>query len=167
MKVNLALGVQNQKDWPRVLAGDWTTPPQPADSGPGIEGVRSSRPGRTAWFRWRVGGPALRHSLWDDPQPDSLGVEPYVAGPTEHISLGTMVLVLPWWNPVQCADEIAYLDILSKGRFDTPSASVVVWRRPNSMLLESTEKKPGSDSWKDSNTIRRALSGPRESFARR
>ena len=51
--------------------------------------------------------------------PNPLLALAYVAGRTESISLGTMVLVLPWWNPVQCAHEIAYFDILSNGRFDT------------------------------------------------
>jgi alkanesulfonate monooxygenase SsuD/methylene tetrahydromethanopterin reductase-like flavin-dependent oxidoreductase (luciferase family) len=30
-----------------------------------------------------------------------------------------MVIVAPWWNPVRLAHQIAYLDITSKGRFDT------------------------------------------------
>jgi len=39
--------------------------------------------------------------------------------PDESISLGTMVCVLPWWHPVRLAHQIAYLDIISKGRFDS------------------------------------------------
>lgn len=117
MKVNLALAVQNQKDWARVLAKDWSSPPAPADADLvqrifrladlaeplGFDGV---------WAAQHFGTP---YGM----TPNPLQALSYVAGRTERISLGTMVLVLPWWNPVQCAHEIAYLDILSRGRFDT------------------------------------------------
>src|SRR6202043_349232 len=33
--------------------------------------------------------------------------------------LGTMVAVAPWWNPVRLAHQIAYLDIVSNGRYTT------------------------------------------------
>jgi alkanesulfonate monooxygenase SsuD/methylene tetrahydromethanopterin reductase-like flavin-dependent oxidoreductase (luciferase family) len=35
------------------------------------------------------------------------------------VSLGTNVCVTPWWHPIRLAHQIAYLDILSKGRYDT------------------------------------------------
>lgn len=36
----------------------------------------------------------------------------YLAGRTERIDLGTMVIVLPWHNPVRVAEDIAMLDSL-------------------------------------------------------
>jgi alkanesulfonate monooxygenase SsuD/methylene tetrahydromethanopterin reductase-like flavin-dependent oxidoreductase (luciferase family) len=117
MKVNIALSVQNQRDWARVQAGAWDEAPQPSDADLirrtyrladlaeplGFDGV---------WAAQHFGTP---YGM----TPNPLQALAYVAGRTERISLGTMVIVLPWWNPVQCAHEIAYLDILSNGRFDT------------------------------------------------
>src|SRR5215208_5267264 len=40
----------------------------------------------------------------------------YVAGHTEHIGLGTSVLLMPLHNPVLLARQIATLDVLSGGR---------------------------------------------------
>jgi alkanesulfonate monooxygenase SsuD/methylene tetrahydromethanopterin reductase-like flavin-dependent oxidoreductase (luciferase family) len=40
----------------------------------------------------------------------------YFAGRTEHIQLGTAVVVLPWNDPVRVAEQIAVLDIVSSGR---------------------------------------------------
>jgi alkanesulfonate monooxygenase SsuD/methylene tetrahydromethanopterin reductase-like flavin-dependent oxidoreductase (luciferase family) len=50
--------------------------------------------------------------------PNPLQTLAYFAGRTERVSLGTIVLVLPWWNPIDLAHQIAYLDIISKGRYD-------------------------------------------------
>ncbi|MDH4148423.1 MAG: LLM class flavin-dependent oxidoreductase, partial [Acidimicrobiia bacterium] len=36
----------------------------------------------------------------------------YLAGATSHVDLGTMVIVLPWHNPVRVAEDIAMLDAL-------------------------------------------------------
>jgi alkanesulfonate monooxygenase SsuD/methylene tetrahydromethanopterin reductase-like flavin-dependent oxidoreductase (luciferase family) len=40
----------------------------------------------------------------------------YVAGRTRRIQLGTAVIVLPWHDPVEIAENIALLDVLSGGR---------------------------------------------------
>lgn len=37
---------------------------------------------------------------------------------TSRIRLGTAVSVLPFWNPIRLAEEVAVVDILSNGRFD-------------------------------------------------
>jgi len=48
--------------------------------------------------------------------PDPLQVLTWLAGRTRDIELGTMVVVLPWHNPVRVAESVAVLDILSGGR---------------------------------------------------
>jgi alkanesulfonate monooxygenase SsuD/methylene tetrahydromethanopterin reductase-like flavin-dependent oxidoreductase (luciferase family) len=48
----------------------------------------------------------------------SLGLLTYLAARTECIRLGTAVVVLPWHNPILLAEQVATLDVLSKGRFD-------------------------------------------------
>ena len=48
--------------------------------------------------------------------PDVLQFLTYMAGKTHHVKLGTMVLVLPWHDPMRVAEQIALLDHLSGGR---------------------------------------------------
>jgi alkanesulfonate monooxygenase SsuD/methylene tetrahydromethanopterin reductase-like flavin-dependent oxidoreductase (luciferase family) len=40
----------------------------------------------------------------------------YLAGQTSRIDLGTMVIVLPWYDPVQVAEQVSVLDNLLQGR---------------------------------------------------
>jgi alkanesulfonate monooxygenase SsuD/methylene tetrahydromethanopterin reductase-like flavin-dependent oxidoreductase (luciferase family) len=51
--------------------------------------------------------------------PNPIQALSYFAGRTERVSLGTFVVVAPWWHPVRLAHQIAYLDILSNGRYTT------------------------------------------------
>jgi len=39
-----------------------------------------------------------------------------MAGKTVRVKLGTMVVVLPWHDPVRVAEQVAMLDNLSGGR---------------------------------------------------
>ena len=48
--------------------------------------------------------------------PDVLQLLTYLAGRTTHIRLGSMVVGLPWHDPVRVAEQIAVLDIVSGGR---------------------------------------------------
>jgi alkanesulfonate monooxygenase SsuD/methylene tetrahydromethanopterin reductase-like flavin-dependent oxidoreductase (luciferase family) len=49
--------------------------------------------------------------------PDVLQYLSYFAGRTEKIQLGSMVVVLPWHDPMRVAEQIAMLDHVSNGRF--------------------------------------------------
>ncbi len=48
--------------------------------------------------------------------PDVLQYLSYFAGRTERLSLGSMVVVLPWHNPLRVAEQVVVLDHLSNGR---------------------------------------------------
>jgi alkanesulfonate monooxygenase SsuD/methylene tetrahydromethanopterin reductase-like flavin-dependent oxidoreductase (luciferase family) len=48
--------------------------------------------------------------------PDPTQLLSYVAGRTKRIQLGTAVIVLPWHDPVEIAEKIALLDVISGGR---------------------------------------------------
>ena len=48
--------------------------------------------------------------------PNPLQFLTYFAGRTDHIDFGSMVVVLPWHDPVRLAEEIATLDNLLQGR---------------------------------------------------
>ncbi|MDP6345235.1 MAG: LLM class flavin-dependent oxidoreductase [Alphaproteobacteria bacterium] len=48
--------------------------------------------------------------------PNPLQFLTYMAGRTERAKLGTMVMVLPWHDPVRVTEEVAVLDHMSGGR---------------------------------------------------
>ena len=48
--------------------------------------------------------------------PDVLQFLTYMAGRTTKVQLGSMVLVLPWHDPVRAAEQIIMLDHMSNGR---------------------------------------------------
>ena len=48
--------------------------------------------------------------------PDVLQFLTYMAGRTQRAQLGSMVVVLPWHDPMRVAEEVAMLDNLSDGR---------------------------------------------------
>jgi alkanesulfonate monooxygenase SsuD/methylene tetrahydromethanopterin reductase-like flavin-dependent oxidoreductase (luciferase family) len=117
VKVNLGFGSHNSHDWERVLAGDFSHPPATPDwecvqatlaiadlAEPlGFDGI---------WMPEHCGTP---YGM----TPNPIQALSYFAGRTERVSLGTFVVVAPWWHPVRLAHQIAYLDILSNGRYTT------------------------------------------------
>ena len=48
--------------------------------------------------------------------PDVMQFLTYMAGRTKRIKLGSMVVVLPWHDPIRVAEEISMLDHISEGR---------------------------------------------------
>jgi alkanesulfonate monooxygenase SsuD/methylene tetrahydromethanopterin reductase-like flavin-dependent oxidoreductase (luciferase family) len=48
--------------------------------------------------------------------PDVLQFLSYVAGRTQRIQLGSMVVVLPWHDPMRVAEQVSMLDHMSDGR---------------------------------------------------
>jgi alkanesulfonate monooxygenase SsuD/methylene tetrahydromethanopterin reductase-like flavin-dependent oxidoreductase (luciferase family) len=117
VKVNLSAGVNNREDWDRVQAAAWDRSPATPDA------VQLKR----AFDLLDLAEPLGFDGIWAAQHfgtpygltPNPLQLLSYYAGRTQTVKLGTMVLVLPWWSPVQVAHEIAYLDIISNGRFDT------------------------------------------------
>src|SRR4029450_4438365 len=49
-------------------------------------------------------------------RPDVLQFLTYMAGRTTRVALGSMVVVLPWHDPMRVAEEVSMLDNLSGGR---------------------------------------------------
>ncbi len=117
MKVNLGFGAHNSHDWERVLAADFSHPPATPDADCvqatleiadlaeplGFDGI---------WMPEHCGTP---YGM----TPNPIQALSYFAGRTERVSLGTFVVVAPWWHPVRLAHQIAYLDILCNGRYTT------------------------------------------------
>ncbi len=60
---------------------------------------------------------AVEHHFTDYTMcPDVLQFLSYMAGRTQTIQLGSMVVVLPWHNPLRVAEQFSVLDHLSGGR---------------------------------------------------
>ncbi len=117
MKVNIGVFCHNSKDWDRVQAGDYSRPPETPDhvflEGALALGDMAEPYGFDGiWAPEHFGTP---YSM----TPNPLQVLSYFAGRTERVTFGTMVAVVPWWNPIRLAHQIAYLDILSNGRYTT------------------------------------------------
>jgi alkanesulfonate monooxygenase SsuD/methylene tetrahydromethanopterin reductase-like flavin-dependent oxidoreductase (luciferase family) len=49
--------------------------------------------------------------------PDVLQFLTFMAGRTQHVTLGSMVVVLPWHDPIRVAEQVSVLDHVSNGRF--------------------------------------------------
>jgi alkanesulfonate monooxygenase SsuD/methylene tetrahydromethanopterin reductase-like flavin-dependent oxidoreductase (luciferase family) len=117
MKVNLGIASQNSADWERIIQGDKASAPATAD--------------------WRIVEQALALGDLAEPlgfdgiwvpehfgtpygmTPNPLQLLAYFAGRTERVTFGTQIVVVPWWNPVRLVHQIAYLDIISNGRYQT------------------------------------------------
>jgi len=60
---------------------------------------------------------AVEHHFTDYTMcPDVIQFLTYMAGRTHHAKLGSMVVVLPWHDPIRVAEEVSMLDNLSGGR---------------------------------------------------
>ena len=92
--------------------------------------------------------------------PNPIQALTYFAGRTERVGLGTFVAVAPWWNPVRLAHQIAYLDIVSKGRYNTIGIGRVC-RSPSSTPSASRARRAvsGSTNASTSSSWRSAESG--------
>lgn len=96
----------------------WQQTPDPTYSVPrriqeGIDlAVESESQGfDAAWF-----GEQHFHNYGFSPNP--LMLAQAVAGRTQRLRLGVSVVVLPLWDPIRLAEDVAFLDISSGGRLD-------------------------------------------------
>ena len=119
MKVGVTLFAQNYTDWARYEAAeaDPATPP-PA---PPIHDAQIMRE------QLQLGGqvePLGFDSLWTIEHhftPYTMVTNPlqflsYFAGTTKKIGMGTMIVVLPWHDPIQVAEQFIMLDHMLDGR---------------------------------------------------
>lgn len=117
MKVNLGVFAHNSKDWERIQRGGYNSPPTTPDfenveGGLAIGDLAEPLGFDGIWAPEHFGSP---YGM----SPNPLQTLAYFAGRTERVTFGTMVAVAPWWHPVRLAHQIAYLDIISKGRYTT------------------------------------------------
>ena len=76
--------------------------------------------------------------------PDVLQFLSYMAGRTTRASLGSMVVVLPWHDPMRVAEQVVMLDHMSNGRFvfgigfamvNAPITNSAVTARPSTVVF--------------------------------
>jgi alkanesulfonate monooxygenase SsuD/methylene tetrahydromethanopterin reductase-like flavin-dependent oxidoreductase (luciferase family) len=113
MRISLGMMFQNYADWDRYLALERGEPVGEMEA--------------PDWKAWRDHLEIFSQAedlgfdaLWSVEHhftpycliPDPLQLLTYFAGRTKRIDLGTMVCVLPWWNPVKLAEEITMLQTI-------------------------------------------------------
>ena len=68
--------------------------------------------------------------------PDVLQFLTYYAGRTKNIQLGSMVVVLPWHDPIRVAEQVSVVDHMSNGRMVLDSGAD--WRESSTTASAST-----------------------------
>jgi alkanesulfonate monooxygenase SsuD/methylene tetrahydromethanopterin reductase-like flavin-dependent oxidoreductase (luciferase family) len=114
MQVGVMIASSNHADWERLLANDYSRPPETPDAEMVDNAIRLGDLVEPLGFNslWTTEHYGSAYSM----QPNPLQFLAYWAGRTKKIDLGSAVVVVPWWNPVRLASEISMLDLLLGGR---------------------------------------------------
>jgi alkanesulfonate monooxygenase SsuD/methylene tetrahydromethanopterin reductase-like flavin-dependent oxidoreductase (luciferase family) len=119
MRVGATIFVQNYNDWDRYEAEERgeKTPARPATSDRSIflDEINIARIADDTGFDsvWTVEHHFTPYTMVTNP----LQFLTYLAAITKRVDLGTMVVVLPWHNPVRVAEDVIMLDaLLGPGR---------------------------------------------------
>ena len=117
MKFGVSLFMQNYTDWDRFEAiekGGKLVPPRISDAQIYTEELRLGKLIEPLGFDsiWSVEHHFTPYTM----VTDVLKLLTYFAGCTERVEMGTMVIVLPWHDPIRVAEGIAALDNMLGGR---------------------------------------------------
>lgn len=119
MRVGATIFVQNYQDWNRYESEERgeKTPvrPETSDRAIFLEEIDIARIADATGFDsvWTVEHHFTPYTMITNP----LQFLTYLAGITKRVDLGTMVVVLPWHNPVRVAEDVNMLDaLLGPGR---------------------------------------------------
>ena len=114
MRVGTTIFVQNYNDWERFEAEERgeSVPARPAKEDRAIfmEELELAQIADQTGFDsvWSVEHHFTPYTM----VPNPLQLLTYLAGTTKNVDLGTMVVVLPWHNPVRVAEDVNMLDAL-------------------------------------------------------
>lgn len=114
MRIGATIFCQNYADWDRYEAEERgeTVPERPATEDRAIfyEEIEIAKLADRLRFDsvWTIEHHFTPYTMVTNP----LQLLTYLAGVTTHVDLGTMVIVLPWHNPVRVAEDIVMLDAL-------------------------------------------------------
>jgi alkanesulfonate monooxygenase SsuD/methylene tetrahydromethanopterin reductase-like flavin-dependent oxidoreductase (luciferase family) len=114
MRFGASFFMQNYGDWDRYAEKGYDRPPVRADWEVYDEGLHLANLVEPLGFDsiWTVEHHFTPYTM----VPNSLQFLTYMAGRTERVDFGTMVVVLPWHDPIRVAEEVAMLDVLLQGR---------------------------------------------------
>jgi alkanesulfonate monooxygenase SsuD/methylene tetrahydromethanopterin reductase-like flavin-dependent oxidoreductase (luciferase family) len=114
VRTGVSLFMQNYTDWERYERGDWATEPAVPDSQVYAEEMRLGELVEPLGFdsMWTVEHHFTPYTM----DTNTLQFLTYFAGRTSRIDFGTMVIVLPWHDPVRVAEGAAMLDQFLGGR---------------------------------------------------
>jgi alkanesulfonate monooxygenase SsuD/methylene tetrahydromethanopterin reductase-like flavin-dependent oxidoreductase (luciferase family) len=117
MKIGVSLFMQNYGDWDRFEAlerGETGMPMAAPDGQIVAEDLRLGALVEPLGFDslWTVEHHFTPYTM----VPDPIQLLTYFAGQTTRIEMGTMVIVLPWHDPVRVAESITMLDNMLGGR---------------------------------------------------
>ncbi|MEA3213885.1 MAG: hypothetical protein QOJ19_41 [Acidimicrobiia bacterium] len=114
MRFGASFFMQNYADWGRYAERGYDRQPSRADWEVYDEGVRLASLVEPLGFDsiWTVEHHFTPYTM----VPNSLQFLTFMAGRTERVDFGTMVVVLPWHDPIRVAEEVAMLDVLAGGR---------------------------------------------------
>jgi alkanesulfonate monooxygenase SsuD/methylene tetrahydromethanopterin reductase-like flavin-dependent oxidoreductase (luciferase family) len=79
--------------------------------------------------------------------PDPCQVLSYIAGKTKHIKLGSMVIVVPWHDPIRLAEQISLLDHVSNGRFILGMGRGLARREFEGLRIDQNEGRQRFDEY--------------------
>jgi len=114
MRVGMTFFCQNAEDWDRYESEERGEPVASQPSVPDrqifLEEVELAKSADALGFDtvWTVEHHFTPYTMVTNP----LQVLTYLAGVTKNVDLGTMVVVLPWHNPVRVAEDVSMLDAL-------------------------------------------------------
>jgi alkanesulfonate monooxygenase SsuD/methylene tetrahydromethanopterin reductase-like flavin-dependent oxidoreductase (luciferase family) len=114
MKVGVSLFTQNHSDWERVSRGAFDEPPAVSDQQIYDEELALAEQIEGLGFDsiWAV----EHHFSPLNLTPSPLQFLAFLAGRTRRVEIGTMVIVLPWHDPLRVAEELSMLDNMLQGR---------------------------------------------------
>ena len=114
MRFGASFFMQNYGDWGRYTERGYDRAPARTDREVYDENVRLASLVEPLGFDsiWTVEHHFTPYTM----VPNPLQFLTFMAGRTERVDFGTMVIVLPWHDPLRVAEEIAMLDLLAGGR---------------------------------------------------
>ena len=114
MKFGTSLYCQNYPDWDRFNAGQFGPGPATPDHVKVLEDVKVGELADDLGFDriWSIEHHFTPYTM----VPSVTQFLAYFAGKVKNAGVGTMVIVLPWHEPLRVAEQIALLDILLQGR---------------------------------------------------
>jgi alkanesulfonate monooxygenase SsuD/methylene tetrahydromethanopterin reductase-like flavin-dependent oxidoreductase (luciferase family) len=110
MKCGVTFHHTNFGDWERFLAKDWDREPDVPDHVLWERAIKHAEMVDELGFDmiWTTEHRSTPYGII----PNPLTFVAFCAGRTKNVGFGTMAIIIPWWNPMRAAEEVALIDNL-------------------------------------------------------